>query len=348
MDEGGASGKRLGADALSRSAVLSLSHPVQGGHIKQWEDVEDLWRFAYEQDAMHTDPSEHAVMLVDAPDTTKATRERMAQLFFDTFDVPSLHIISQPVPAIYASGRLTGLVVESGHGVSYAAAVYEGFRISTAHAPRTCGEAVSDSLAALLASDGHISSTAGEWNALQTMKAKVCHVAFDLSGTRCSDEGTPAPTTAGAGASGSDEIKYELPDGTTLVIGDEAWRATEVLWQSHDGTPRSGGSGIGLQGAVVRAVSALDTRLAEDMYRNVVLSGGNTLFPGFEDRLKQEILRLLPASFNVNVTAQTSRAMNAWRGAAIMAEWSGMSSKWVTRYEYEEEGPRALHAKCIT
>ncbi|RYG43897.1 hypothetical protein EON67_12360 [archaeon] len=143
VQEGGASGKRLGADALSRSAVLALTHPVQGGHIKQWEDAEDLWRFAFEQDAMHTEPSEHAVMLVDAPDATKATRERMAQLFFDTFDAPALHIISQPVPAIYASGRLTGLVVESGHGVSYAAAVYEGFRVSTAHAPRTCGQAVS-------------------------------------------------------------------------------------------------------------------------------------------------------------------------------------------------------------
>ncbi len=63
-------------------------------------------------------PDEHPVLLTEAVLNLKANREKMAQIMFDTFNVPALYVGIQPVLSLYSTGRTTGIVCESGDGVT--------------------------------------------------------------------------------------------------------------------------------------------------------------------------------------------------------------------------------------
>ena len=75
------------------------------------------------------DSSEHPVLLTEAPMNPRQNRERMAELMFEEFNIPALYIAIQAVLALYASGRTTGCVLDSGDGVSHVVPVYEGYSL---------------------------------------------------------------------------------------------------------------------------------------------------------------------------------------------------------------------------
>jgi centractin len=73
--------------------------------------------------------TQHPVLLTEAPLNPRRNREHAAQVLFETFNVPALYVSVQAVLALYASARVTGLVLDSGDGVTHAVPVYEGFAV---------------------------------------------------------------------------------------------------------------------------------------------------------------------------------------------------------------------------
>merc|ERR1711970_508166 len=118
----------VGEEAQAKRSILALKYPIERGMITNWHDMEKLWHHVF-WNGVRAAPEEYSMLLTDAPLTPKANREKMTQIMFETFCCPALYVATQAVLSLYASGRTTGIVMDSGDGVSHGVPVYEGYAL---------------------------------------------------------------------------------------------------------------------------------------------------------------------------------------------------------------------------
>jgi actin beta/gamma 1 len=86
-----------------------------------------------------------------------------------------------------------------------------------------------------------------------------------------------------------------------------------------------------------------DLDIRRDLYGNVVLSGGTTMFPGIADRMQKELTSLSPSSMKVKIVAPPERKYSVWIGGSILASLSTFQNLWCSKQEYDESGPGIVH-----
>jgi centractin len=148
----------IGKKAELNRGLLKLRYPVEHGVIKHWGDMEAIWNYAYGE--MKISQLEHPVLLTEPILNPYANRERMAEIFFETYTAPAVFICSQALLSLYASGKATGVVLDCGDGVCQCTSVYDGFMLNnTAQRIDMGGREVTEYLNVLLRKSGHIFST---------------------------------------------------------------------------------------------------------------------------------------------------------------------------------------------
>ncbi|CAG8522079.1 17024_t:CDS:2 [Cetraspora pellucida] len=118
----------IGRKAQELRGLLKIRYPIEHGIVSDWDDMERIWKYIYEEE-LKIASEEHPVLLTEAPLNPRTNRELAAQMFFETFNVPALFASIQAVLSLYSSGRTTGIVLDSGDGVTHAVPVYEGFAL---------------------------------------------------------------------------------------------------------------------------------------------------------------------------------------------------------------------------
>ncbi|XP_051895506.1 actin-like isoform X1 [Pristis pectinata] len=116
----------IGEEAQAKRGVLSLKYPIKHGIVTSWDDMEKIWRHVYDCE-LRLKSHERPVLLTEAPLNPLHNRETMTEMMFESFKVPAMYVAVQAVLALYASGRTTGLVVDSGDGVTHTVPIYEGY-----------------------------------------------------------------------------------------------------------------------------------------------------------------------------------------------------------------------------
>lgn len=90
-----------------------------------------------------------------------------------------------------------------------------------------------------------------------------------------------------------------------------------------------------------------DLDIRKDLYGNIVMSGGTTMYAGISDRMQKEITALAPSSMKVKIVAPPERKYSVWIGGSILASLSTFQQMWISKQEYDESGPALVHRKCF-
>jgi actin-related protein len=322
----------VGKDAISKRGVLSLSYPVANGIVDNWEDMTKIWEHTYYNE-LRCEPTERPVHLTEAPKNPTKHREKMTEIFFETFQVPAFYVSVQAVLSLYASGRTTGLVYDSGDGVTHTVPVFDGFSLK--HAVKRmnlAGRELTTYFGDILAESGISLTSSAEADIVKDIKEKKCYVALDFDAEMKAFENDK-----------SKETSFELPDGTTVAFGNQQIRCPEVLFKPG----MIGKDFPGVAQATYNTIQACDIDVRRELYENMLLSGGSTMFAGLQDRLTQDVKALANANVNVKCVAPAERKFSVWIGGSTLSTLATFGTMWVTKGEYEEVGVNIVHRKCF-
>lgn len=324
----------VGSQAEEKRGILILKYPIEHGIVEDWDDMERIWDHTFTNE-LRVVPEEHNVMLTEAPLNPKLNREKMTQIMFETFNVPGLYIAIQAVLSLYSAGKFTGIVCDSGDGVSHFVPIFDGYALPHSILRiNLAGRDLTDYMVKILTERGANFSTSAEREIVKDIKEKLCYVALDYNEElNQSKQGT------------SKDSNYELPDGSMITVGSEKFRCPEVLFNPSLNGHEFGG----IHQQTYQSIQKSDIDVRKDLYQNIVLSGGTTLFAGLPERLTKEVQKLAPQAMasKVKVIAVPERKYCVWIGGSILSSISTFSCMWITKEEYQEAGASVVHRKCF-
>ncbi|XP_078235235.1 actin-1 isoform X2 [Pogona vitticeps] len=258
----------IGEEAQSKRGVLSLNYPIDHGIVTCWDDMERIWRHIYKCE-LRIKASDRPVLLTEAPLNPLQNRERMTEIMFENFKVPAMYVAVQATLALYASARTTGIVMDSGDGVTHTVPIYEGYCLP--------------------------------------------HAVSRLD------------------VAGRDITEYFM----------------RLLLESGHSFVSTGVDAPGVHQMIFNSIMKCDIDLRRDLYGNILLAGGSTLFCGLDERVLKEMQLQVPIGISVRIIAPPERKYCVWIGASILACLTSFRQMWVTFQDYEEFGPGVIHRKCI-
>lgn len=330
----------IGDEASKLRSMLEVTYPMENGIVRNWEDMCHVWDYTFGSDKMNIKAQECKVMLTEPPMNPTKNREKMMEVMFEKYQFAGVYIAIQAVLTLYAQGLLTGVVVDSGDGVTHICPVYEGFALP--HLTRRldiAGRDITRYLIKLLLLRGYAFNHSADFETVRMMKEKLCYIGYNIE----QEQKLALETTVLVES-------YTLPDGRVIKVGGERFEAPEALFQPH----LINVEGQGIAELVFNTIQNADIDIRPELYKHIVLSGGSTMYPGLPSRLEREIKQLYLervlkgdteklVKFKIRIEDPPRRKDMVFIGGAVLADvMKDKDSFWMLREEYQEKGVNVL------
>lgn len=298
---------------------------VSKGEITDWEDIRAVLVYCYKQ--LQVKPQDYPVLISERTGAQSSHRQRLSQILFEEFKVPAISFQYESVLALYAAARMTGLVVDCGHGVTTIVPVVNGFEVERAvMRSDVAGAEVTDLMMKVISDGKRTFSTSNDRRIVNELKEMFAFlkVPGKDSETYCERE---------------DEL-FELSDGFELKLtAEQCSMPGEVLFDPSRYLEREG---KGLHQMIVDAVDKCDIDHRRELLANIVITGGTTLMEGFAERLDHELRGVLPITSRVNIIAEDERDYSVWIGGSVLSGLEAFHETWVFSEEFLSVDDAAL------
>jgi len=332
----------VGDECAKYRAMLETSYPVENGIVKDWEGMKHLWDYTFHE-RMKINPKDHKVLLTEPPMNPTRNKKLMCENMFETYGFGACKVSIQAMLVLYAQGLLTGVVVDSGDGVTHIVPVWEGIcppnlikRLNVA------GRHITRYMIKLMQLRGYAFNRSADFETVRQIKESLCYVGYDME----VEQKLALETTVLI-------KKYTLPDGRVIKIGRERYEAPEVLFQPSLIECEN----VGVHRMLFNMIQEADMDLRASFYKHIVLSGGSTMYPGLPSRLEKEMKQMYLedilqgdekrlSKFKLRIEDPPRRKHMVFLGGSVLADiMKDRPEFWISRQEWNEQGERILSQK---
>ena len=305
-------------------------YPIKHGIITDFYYMKEFYSYLCEKE-LRINTENYKFFIAQPIFNPRDKMEELAHFMFESIyglNVPALYIGNQAIFPLISKGCFTGFSLESGEGVTQLVPVYDGFALKyAARKINLSGSDLSEYMLSLLKSKDYKYSSLSEINTAKSIKEKECFVAENYEKEEKVVESSC----------------FTLPDGSSLLIKEEKINCPEALFNPGI----MGKEGEGIVEACYNTIQKCDNDLKSEMFGNIVISGGNTNFKGFNNRFLLEMEKKVKDNFDIKIHDVEDKICAVWKGANILSMMSSMKSNWITKDEYQEYGNAILHRKCF-
>jgi len=323
----------VGDDCDAHKGLLKLTYPMNHGIVENWEDMEVVWKSIYTKLKI-ANPQEHNVLITEPALNPYQNREKIAEVFFESFGVPGIYFENQAVLSLYAQGKTTGIVMDVGDGVTQVVPVVEGFTVRGGAAIQRQdlgGRDITQYLMQLLRRQGyHSLHTSAEFQIVKQIKEKFCN---KISEKALEDDMEIYNT--------KEASDYILPDGTKMRISQGIMQeAPEILFEPS----KIGLEYEGLPELMKSSIMGCDIDLRSKLCQNTIIAGGCSAMTGFAQRLYFTLLN--KHSLKIKLIAPKNRLISCWVGGSTLSCLQSFN-QYVTKEEFKEGKTKVLFEKGL-
>ncbi|XP_069488733.1 actin-1-like [Ambystoma mexicanum] len=316
------------SDSYSSTMGMAIDkrRPISHGIITDWEAMEILWNHIFVC-KLKVFPEDQPVLMTDSPSSPSTNREKMAEVLFEAFAVPGLQIANTALLTLCSYGLISGLVIEAGAGVSYTAVVCEGEVLKQAtYRLDIAGRSLTKHLTKLLLEANNFPLNL-EKKVVTRIKQTCCYVSLDFEKDVNSNK--------------QELANFDLPDGQHLTLGRERFTCPEPFFRPQ----MLGHDSPGIHLLAMSSIQKVPAEFRAEVVGHIVFSGGSSMFPGFPERIRHELLKISPEDYHYRFLASPERSEATWAGGSIIASLQSSKPMMMTMKDYQEYGAFHVYEK---
>ena len=334
----------IGKDCSKYLGILKLRYPVKNGIFENEQDILTVFKYIYQNLEINNEEiREHPILITEPLLNPYSNREKIASALFENLSAPAIFFASQPILSLFSTSNTSGVILESGEGVTQSCVVYEGYSIPNSYIRNNYGgRDVTDYFQTLLKKQGYSFSTTSEFEIVRKIKEEIC---FTIVGSSSNNPLSNISNLELGNKNKSESSNtYNLPDGNAIKIGEEKSLAPEILFNPSI----IGSEHLSFQEMIVTSTNKVDIDLRKNLFNNILISGGNTLFKGIQEKFHTEIKYLSPKNMKVRIHSPGNRLLSCWTGGNVISTLEIFKKMWVTKDDWGEKGNKSIiHIKTI-